>query len=103
PRGSTSGPRPATRPGRVRRPRAPHPARADARARSAAAAGELRPLDQLETRVVGTPEERDPRAVRHLGRPLEEARAQPLEPPDVGLEVLCVEAEVLETPVGAGL
>src|SRR3984893_10251830 len=72
---------------------------------SAAAArdGRLAPLDQLEADVVRGLDEADPRAARDLDRPFEQLRAQPLVPPDVGLQVLGVEAEVLEAVMGPGV
>src|SRR5262245_26052013 len=68
----------------------------------AGAAGDLPGLDQLDPHVVRRLHERDSPAIRHLDRALEQAGSQPLEPPDVGLEVRRVEAEVLEAVMGAG-
>src|SRR5690349_7667560 len=72
---------------------------------SAAAArdGGLAPLDQLDAHVVGGLDEADARAARDLGGPFQQARAQALEPLDVGLQVVGVEAEVLEPVVGGGV
>src|SRR5262245_28296849 len=69
----------------------------------ARAAGDLAGLDQLDPHVVGRLHERDAPSVRHLDRPLEQAGAEPLEPPDIGLEIHRVEAEVLEAVMGAGV
>src|ERR1700716_4195947 len=69
---------------------------------SAAAAGRRLSFDQLEARVVGALHERDARALGVLDRPLEQRGAQPLEPRYVGLDVLRVEAEVLEAVVRVG-
>src|SRR6185436_10353610 len=69
----------------------------------AGAAGDLPGLDQLDAHVVRRLHERDAPAVRHLDRALEQTGSQPLEPPDVGLEVRRVEAEVLEAVMGAGV
>src|SRR5262249_16960053 len=75
-----------------------------ARASAAAAvraASDLPRLDQLEPDVVGRPHECDPRSVRDLDRPLQQAGAEAFEPLDVGLEVRRVEAEVLDPVVSA--
>src|SRR5262247_3076873 len=69
----------------------------------ARAAGDLPGFDQLDPHVVGRLHERDAPAVRHLDRPLQQAGAESLEPPDVGLEVRRIEAEVLEAVMGAGV
>src|SRR5215475_1636413 len=69
----------------------------------ARATGDLAGFDRLDPHVVGRLHERDARAVRNLDRPLEQAGAEPLEPPDVGLEIHRIEAEVLEAVMGAGV
>src|SRR5262249_24056990 len=77
-----------------------------ARASAAAAvrsAGDLPRLDQLDPDVVGRPDERDAWPVRHLDRPFQQAGAEAFEPPDVGLQVRRVEAEVLYPVVSAGV
>src|ERR1700675_3575619 len=61
----------------------------------------LRALDQLHAHVVGRPHEADARAIGDLDGSLEQPRAEPLEPRDVGLEAGRVEAEVLEAVMGA--
>src|SRR4029450_8812472 len=53
-------------------------------------------LNQLDARVVGSAHERDPGAVRHLDRTLEERASELLQAGDVRLEIDRVEAEVLE-------
>src|SRR5262245_16157422 len=60
-------------------------------------------LDQLDPAIVRRPQERDAGAVRDLGGAFEEAGAQALEPGDVGLEMLGVEAEMLEAVVRVGV
>ena len=47
----------------------------------------------------GSLDERDSRAVRHVDRPLHQLGAQAREPLDLGVEVLHVDAEVLDAPV----
>src|SRR5262249_515917 len=72
-------------------------------AAGAGAAGEGPALDQLHAHVVGRLDEADARAARDLDRPLQQAAPEPFEALDVGLEVVGVEAEVLEAVVGAGI
>src|SRR6266446_4597264 len=70
---------------------------------AAARDGGLAPLDQLEADVVGGLDEADARSARNLDRPFQQLRAQPLEPLDVGLQILGVEAEVLEAVMRPGV
>src|SRR5262245_1395831 len=67
----------------------------------AGAAGDLPGLDQLDPHVVGRLHESNAPAVWNLDRPLEQAGTQSLEPPDVGLEIRRIEAEVLEAVMRA--
>src|SRR5262245_27923649 len=67
----------------------------------AGAAGDVPGFDQLDAHVVGRLHEGNAPAVWDLDRPLEQAGAQSLEPPDVGLEVRRIEAEMLEAVVCA--
>src|SRR5580765_2417304 len=93
-------------PPRSYRPRHPiPPGRLPTRRGASAVVGAalLRPLDQLEAPVAGRPHEPDARAIGDLDGPLEQPRAEPLEPRDVGLEAGRVETEVLEAVMGAGV
>src|SRR5438445_4424245 len=72
-------------------------------ATAARPAPDLARLHQLEPRVVGPLQERDPRTVGNLDRALEEPGAEAGQPRDVGLDVRRVEAEVLEAVVRRGI
>src|SRR5262249_1819739 len=72
-------------------------------AAGAGAAGDGPALDQLHAHVVGGLDEAAARGVGDLARPLQQAGAEPFEALDVRLEVVRVEAEVLEAVVGGGV